>query len=317
MFALCLESSHSRGMGHFFRALNFAESLSASGIKFLFVLNAHDAAVEILRRKQFAYEIVDFVQHEWEKQVIREYPIKVWINDRFSTSDDHAKLIKSANCCLVTIDDRGKGANLADIHFSPLMFGDFSEKTNSNLIQGTDYLILNREIDQYKYHRTKGQRLVISMGGSDTYGVTLRVVKILQNLKKSACIIIGPGFQHKNELNKIVSSDFIIKESVSSLIQEFSCYDMAICAGGITPFEANASGLPCLIIASEDFEIPVGQYLEKLGSSLFAGHYTHIQEDLFSQKLNIGSMSSAGLNGLTTKGSENILKKIREICLKQ
>ena len=38
MFAICLESSHQKGMGHFFRMMNFLETLRAHDERFVILL---------------------------------------------------------------------------------------------------------------------------------------------------------------------------------------------------------------------------------------------------------------------------------------
>ena len=50
---------------------------------------------------------------------------------------------------------------------------------------------------------------------------------------------------------------------------------------------ANASGLPCIIVANETFEISNGKYLAGLGSSIFAGFHNYINIDAFTMELDI------------------------------
>jgi spore coat polysaccharide biosynthesis predicted glycosyltransferase SpsG len=79
------------------------------------------------------------------------------------------------------------------------------------------------------------------MGGSDTYGVTIQVIKLLKKFGKKATILLGPAFSHWPELKKELNSNFTIKRTVPSLIAEFKKYDLAITGGGVTPF------LACLV----------------------------------------------------------------------
>ena len=79
------------------------------------------------------------------------------------------------------------------------------------------------------------------------------------------------------------------------MIEEFHRHDLAITGGGITPFEANASGLPCVVIANELHEIPTGLALQKLGGSVFAGHHGALQTPLFAPDLPLEQMSRDGM----------------------
>ena len=49
MFALCVEASHARGMGHLFRALSLAQALEARGAKVQIYVNEDAAAARALQ----------------------------------------------------------------------------------------------------------------------------------------------------------------------------------------------------------------------------------------------------------------------------
>ena len=49
---LCIESSHSRGMGHLFRGLNFIDYFSRRGYKILVLINDNEIAIEILKSRE-------------------------------------------------------------------------------------------------------------------------------------------------------------------------------------------------------------------------------------------------------------------------
>ena len=246
MFAICIEASHQRGMGHFFRALNLIAYLSEQQQLFVVLINDYDKSKSILENINIPFEVVDLgdFSSNWEAILIAKYGITVWINDRLNTNILHSQRVKQSNTKLVTFDDRGSGASLADLHIAGLVFDDSEPLQGKIILRGIKYLILNPEIDRFKRLRTKVEHIIVTMGGSDTYGVTVGIVGILKKIGKVATIIIGPGFEHLPALKAVISRGFVIKNSVPSLIEEFQEYDLAITAGGITPFEASASGLP-------------------------------------------------------------------------
>ena len=299
-------------MGHFFRALNFIAYLQKINQFFILLLNEHQPSIKILRAKSIPFEIISLGDLEtgWEEKVISRYQITVWLNDRLDTHISHAERVKSTGIKLVTFDDQGSGANISDLHFAPLFFDERKKLTGNKIYQDISYLILNPEISKFKKRRYQQKKILVTMGGSDTYGVTIKVVKQLKKLGKSATILLGPSFEHIEELKKVITPSFNLIESVSSLIKTFSLYDLAITGGGITPFEANASGLPCIVVANELFEIPAGHYLEKVGSSLYAGFHDNLDNELFTKSLDISKMSQIGFNYFTLQGSENVYREI-------
>ena len=118
-----------------------------------------------------------------------------------------------------------------------------------------------------------------------------------------------------DELQKEARDDYKIIQEVPSLMEEFYKYDLAITGGGVTPFEANASGLPCLIVANEVFEIPNGEFLDENKSSKFIGHYKNIDETIFTDlsSLDINSMSKNGMKILNTKAIDKIYAEIKKL----
>lgn len=315
MFALCIESSHQKGMGHLYRALNFIDCLNSKNESSIVFINNNETALEVLKTRGILFETVDLTDcvGGWETGLIAKYGIDVWINDRLDTDIRHAGNIKKNGVKLVTFDDRGGGAELADIHVAALAFAREGQPKGRKVLAGLNYLILNKDIAKFKRVRKKAGNIIVSLGGSDTYGVTLKVVEILKGLKKKATVHIGPSFRHRKELEAMINEDFCVISNVPSLIEEFYQYDLAVTGGGMTPFEANASGLPCIIIANETFEVPNGRLLSEIGSSVFAGFHEDINTDFFGMEFDIEKMSIAGMDALKLNGVENIYRQIRSL----
>lgn len=313
MFAICLEASHQKGMGHLFRMLNFIKYLEEKKQDFIFFINKNQKTKEILEKHNYKYEIVDLnnFSQNWETALIKKYDLKYWINDRLDTNEKHIKNIQKNSIKVINFDDLGSGAKYSDINICGLTFNNKNIE-GKKVLKGVDYLILNSEINFYKKQRYNLENILVTLGGSDTYAVTIKVLKLLKKYSIKATIHVGPSFKHKEELQKELTDNFKVVEFLPSLIEEFSKYDLAITGGGITPFEANASGLPCMIIANETFEVPNGEFLSSLGSSLYLGFHENIDESKFKdiEKLNLENMSQNGLLKLNTKAVEKIYKEI-------
>lgn len=316
MFAICIEASHSKGMGHLFRMLNFAKYLKEKNEKFVFIINDNEKIKDILKLNNINYEIVDLedIDNNWERKIIEKYNILYWVNDRLNTEQKHANNIKDSNVKLITLDDLGSGAKLSDLNICGLFFNK-DNLEGEKLLKGIEYLILNNEIDVYKKQRDKINNILVTLGGSDTYGVTIKVLKLLKKYNIKATIHIGPSFEHKNALEKELTKDYKVITFVSSFIEEFNKYDLAITGGGVTPFEANASGLPCLIIANELFEIANGEFLNERKSSKFIGYYENIDETVFTDlnDLDIKSMSKNGMKILNTQSVDKIYMEVKKL----
>lgn len=311
MIVICIESSHQRGMGHFYRALNIIEYLKGANEQAVIAINKDKVSVQILENKKILYEVVDYadITSNWEKRIIKKYQADTWLLDKFETGLELVKHVKHERVLLAAIDDCGVGAELVDLHFCSMLFTNLKGK---HIYSGLRYLILNPDIKKYRQPRRQLNKIIVTLGGSDTYGVTVEVVRILKETGYCADVIIGPNFSHKDELKRETNERFNVYEAVPSLIAAFSRYDLAITGGGVSCFEANASGLPCIIIANEQHEIETGKYLASFGGAMFAGYYKNIsRKTLDISSLNIEEMSASALQAVPLDGLNNVYTVIR------
>lgn len=303
-------------MGHLFRALNLVAELKHRKITSIIYINNDEVSKDILQQNHVPYRQVDLndTKTNWERFLIQTDDIKLWVNDRLDTNLCHAEFVKRSKIPLVTFDDRGLGASLADVHVAGLVFEDKLNLKGKKIFRGVDYLVLNPKIRENKRIRKKLNNVLVTLGGTDTHGVTINVVNILKSQNIPATIIVGPGFCHWEGLKKALDKSFTYKHHVPSLIDEFYHYDLAITGGGITPFEANATGLPCVVIANEPFEISVGEKLQDIGSSLYAGPHENFEIPDIRSGIRLKNMSFAGIKFIGINGTENVVDILADLC---
>lgn len=302
-------------MGHLFRMFHLARELRSRDLPFVFFVNDHKPSLQLLRQDQLPFETVDLNHVEqWAQAAIRRTQARLWINDRLNTNLVQAQAVKQTGIPLTTFDDRGDGASLADLHIAALAFTADQPLGGRRVARGHEYLILNPEIAHLRRQRVKVERILVSMGGTDTYGATVKVVALLRRRGLGATVVIGPGFQHRAALDAELDMKFQLKVAVPSLIDEMSRHDLAVVGGGITAFEAAASGLPAIAVANEDFEVPVARHLASLGVARYAGHHSALDEAAFDIPEDIANMSMAGLNKIPLDGVRKTCQLIQELA---
>lgn len=302
-------------MGHFYRALTLVRGLAAAGEKCMVYINDHATSLGILAQQRVPYRVVDLQDFtgRWEAALVARDGIRLWVNDRLDTDARHAANVKATGVPLATFDDHGQGAALADLHIAGMCFNESEPLAGKVVLRGVKYMVLNPDIADHVRLRKSLGSILVTLGGSDTYGVTVKVVQALGRMGLAATVVVGPGFGHIADLQRCLGEHFILKRGVPSMIEEFSFHDMAITGGGITPFEANASGLPCVVIANELFEIPVGRELERLGSSVFAGHHESLRARFFDPGMRLEPMSRAGLANIGLDGTQRVVFALLEL----
>lgn len=304
-------------MGHLYRSLNLADELSLRGGNVRFLVNDHAPSLEILARRGFAFETVDFAPNaeDWEAETVRRLQASVWINDRLDTDAAHVSRVKAAGTPVVTFDDRGSGAALSDLNVAALVFDpqEVGLLQGLRVLNGVNFLVLNPDIACFRRPRTQVRHVLVTLGGADTYGATVKVVQLLKAKPWQVTVVLGPAFVHHDELASVISPHFEVKYVVASMAKEMARHDIAITGGGMTPFEANAAGLPCLVVANELFEIPVGYALERMGGCRFLGHHASINASVFDEPIDIAGMSKRAMAGVDLEGVQRVANAVCEL----
>ncbi|MBQ9277754.1 MAG: hypothetical protein IJ224_03875 [Lachnospiraceae bacterium] len=316
MIALCIESSNKRGMGHLFRSLLYVEYLNKRNIDFIYLINNDEASLKILDENKIKYIIVDFedVTSNWEKDIIEKYCINAWFNDKFETTRQMAEHICDKKIKFFVIDEAGDSDKYADVHFAGMIYPSKPNPKGKEVLCGTDYIVLNKEVDEHRKIRSGLDKILVTLGGSDPFNVTKEAACELLKYDYDVDIVIGPNYRHKEELEQLVKGRYSIYQNVESLIAMFDNYSFAITGGGFTCCEANACGLPCMIIANAEHEIYTGRYVQKLGSSIFLGKHGEWDKAAIADipHKDIEKMSKRGLELFNTNAIDKIFEKIMD-----
>ena len=140
MIAICTESSHQRGMGHFYRALTIRNYLKEKHEECILLINKDKVSNQILDREKIPYEIVDYqdVISNWEQKIIKMYQINIWLLDKYETQIELTSHVKQEGVLLAAIDDCGEGAALVDLHFCSMLL---KNQKGKHIFSGKEYLI--------------------------------------------------------------------------------------------------------------------------------------------------------------------------------
>lgn len=304
-------------MGHLYRSLTLADALVRMGEDVHFLINAHEPSLQILKSRGYAHTTVNLAPEAsgWETEAVQRLHASIWINDRLDTTAVHVERVKATGRPVVTFDDRGSGAAKSDLNVAALVFDleEVDRLQGGRVLTGVDYLVLNPTIARFRRARTQLGSVLVTLGGADTYGATVKVVRLLQDRPWQVTVLLGPAFIHHEALAEVIPSHFEIRHGVASMAEEMSRHDLAVTGGGMTPFEANAAGMPCIVVANELFEIPVGQTLDRLGGCRFAGHHAMIDASVFGQQLDVAGMSTRAMASVGLDGVQRVVTAVRSL----
>ena len=303
-------------MGHLFRSFLFVEYFEKNNIDYLILVNDDPASTAIYDEKKIRYEIVDYSdESDWEKDIINKYSPDVWINDKFITDKKMAITLSESDVLFCLLDESGEYDYLADLHFAGMIYPSKRDVKGKKVFCGEKYMIINKEVDVHRRQRENISRIIVTLGGSDPFGVTVEVINELSKYDYDVDVVIGPNFKYIDELNKANTKKFNIQTKVPSLIAMMENYDLSIIGGGFTCVEAAAAGLPSIIIANAPHEVFTGRFMEQKGCSIFAGEHGAWDRNIISnlESLDIKTMSLKGLETFDTIALERIMDTIRMI----
>ncbi len=301
-------------------SLALADECAKQADEILFVISGGDEAIAAITERGYRFHAV--AAHENERQALRAFRPDVILVNKLNNDPTYIKSLKGLTDLLVTIDDAGEGAKLADLRVNSLYY-------TPDAVTDPRYIALRNEFQEIhgrsKRINDEVQELFIAQGGSDTHGFTSRIIRALEGMmtRPHCTVIIGPAFKHEAELRSATeasSLDLTVVRNARNMAELMWNADLAITAAGLTMFELLCVGTPGLVVCAEPFEVETAARLEKAGTVLnlgFGGRldYTRLPQSVDALAEDVetrGAMSRCGKQLVDGKGCERIVRLIRE-----
>lgn len=314
------EGNHKQGMGDLWGSLALADECAEQRDDILFVISGGDEAVAAIKELGYHHQIADSL--DTEQVILRSFRPDVILVNKLDNAPAYIKSLKGVTGLVVTVDDAGEGAKGADLNINALY-------PIPGAITDPEYIALRSEFQmrhgEAKSIRRVVEELLITQGGSDTYGFTPRIVRALEKMaaRPHCTVVVGPAFRHDHELSEAVkasTSDLSIIRNARNMAELMWNADLAITAGGLTMFELACVGTPSLVVCGEQFEVPTAARLERDGAVVnlgFGGDLDYEQvpvsvDRLAADRDGRSRMSACGKGLVDGRGCERIVRLIRE-----
>ena len=180
--------------------------------------------------------------------------------DRFGS--DFLETVRAAGFRVLLIDDfAGRKSFPADLIVNPdLDDGEPYRKrgATARLLMGPPYVLLRREFRQEterKEIRQTGNRILVTLGGSDPENLTPRIANALAHCSDlEVTLIAGAGYDKANELRKLRASNLRVVFNPPNMAQFMKDSDQAIIAMGGTLWELLSMGCAVLSYSRNDVQ---------------------------------------------------------------
>jgi UDP-2,4-diacetamido-2,4,6-trideoxy-beta-L-altropyranose hydrolase len=282
------DGSYKVGMGHVMRCLALADFFVQAGWQAVFAFSPDvankdvlagriveyvtDAAatVDVARKFNADVLVIDMSYRE-NAEAPKEFGKQVWA---MRESGPYVVIIDSTrNECITAKVDLA-----VDMVVLPyLSAGDQPLGLNTKVLAGKEFAIYQREYSRFdKIKRelpNEVRNILVTMGGSDPWGLTETTLEALSELDLNGTtisLIVGPAFSDKTKAAcEKASSQFGGKlrlvESPPGLAEELLQADLAIINDGLTKYEAAVTGTPSIVLSYDQHQRSLSKDFSELG----------------------------------------------------
>ena len=317
--ALVVDSGKRYGLGNVNRCLSIAKVLSKNGHNPIFFTSSKSTELLI---KDYGYKSILLKRLKRKTLIstlIKKLKIKILIIDSKKKEIIDFKFLK--NKVKIVLIDNQNSIKYADLVVLPGVKEQFLNPP-ANCLIGSKYIILNPNFKKIKTSKLKNT-IFISMGGSDKYDITSRIIKPLKKTKLdfSAFIILGKFYSNSKKIHRILQNDkrFILVDNPQNLHEIIAKCQFGIISFGITVYEAAALNIPTLVI-SHSFENHFSaKRLEKYGWYEYLGkynklNYLDVTKTIISNLKIESKLKIKKEDLIDSNGPRRICKEILKLC---
>ncbi len=319
------------GMGHVYRSLAIADelcSISSADVQFLMSAD-HPEGVKRVSGAGYTVRVLSNGGVNAIVDAIQEYSPNIVVNDRPFLEKEYLEALSRLGASTVnlvdTLEDIEKPAEITSMIIATLRVDQLELE---DFYGGPEYAILRESFaGAAKPVRADARQVVISFGGSDPQGLTLKVLRALDSpeIMKSELgvkAVLGPAFSYGQELRELLPRlhyQPILLENVEHMAEILSEADLVFCAGGMTVYEIAALGVPGLVMCQNAREVRRMEHFSRsgsiehlgLGTELEEKHITQAAEALLANETRRRAMSESGQKLVDARGAQRVAEVVK------
>jgi spore coat polysaccharide biosynthesis protein SpsF len=183
-------------------------------------------------------------------------------------------------------------------------------ETPEGFYAGPEYAILREQFrGRDKKLRDEPRLLLLSFGGSDPQGLSLRALSALRGLEPSLEVVLvtGPAFSYRAELERLEAGLGrplrVVHEASGAHIADLMLEaDVALCSGGMSVYEIAALGTPGLVLAQNAKEDERMRAFARHGTIEYLGLGTEVSDERVHSAVRALLDDSARRRSMSAKG---------------
>lgn len=301
--AVRADASHQIGTGHVMRCLTLARNLKAFGAEVVFVCRAFDG--HLMRQVEMVgFEVLSLAEPasdfstnvgpahaswlgvDWREDsdetlsALAGRTVDWLVVDHYGLDYRWQQRMRVLARNILVVDDLADRQHDSDVLLDQNYFEDGANRyadlisPNSTALLGPKYALLGSDYPELRRRASPRsgvpRRILVSFGGADQLGLTLRAVKALLTIEKGtiqADIVLPQASRDFSTIEGMLEDncDLVLHDRVPSLAPLILSADLAIGAGGSTHWERMCLGLPTLVVTMADNQTEIARQLSQSG----------------------------------------------------
>jgi spore coat polysaccharide biosynthesis predicted glycosyltransferase SpsG/CMP-N-acetylneuraminic acid synthetase len=307
-----VDGGASVGMGHVFRSLAIAEALrrlSRADVAFLMSAD-HTEGLVTVSRAGYAVRVVGDRKEETYLDHIRDFAPAILINDLPSLDRAYLTALSRLGATTVnlvdTIDDLETTEHYAQVIVSVM---NQDRETPEGFYGGPAYAILREHFrGREKEVRDTPRLVLLSFGGSDPQGLTLKAARALQGLAPAVEVVAvaGPAFSFRKEFEALCATlprrIPLINEAGGHIAELMLEADVMVGSGGMSVYEIAALGTPGVILGQNAREDARMREFAAHGTVEYLGLGTEVEEAALAEAVRALLGDGARRRAMSSRG---------------
>lgn len=277
-----------KGYGNFKRSLILAKYLRNRNFTPYFIINKNPVIEKELNKQKFFYHHISkskslLNESKLIKHILQINNSKIIILDMREKGEKLSKHLKEKKMHVILLDDAWCNKAYSDLIINGTLPKQFHKykiiNQSTKLFLGTQYylteqeFITNRKSISEIENKNK-YKIVISLGGSDSFNLTPLILQSLSELEKlNLIIIVGPFFSNLRTINRQIKN----KKNITMLIAPkdiwkiFRKADLVISNAGNTLYDLALMRIPTICIPTVSHQEVYAKEFESMGFCINLG----------------------------------------------
>jgi len=239
---------------------------------------------------------------------------------------DFLEHLHCAGLQVLLIDDgEERAASFANLIVNPNFVANEefyrAQGHKASVLAGPTYILLRREFQESveKHASEKGNRVLITLGGSDPDDLTPRIAAALDSSGLELTVVAGAAYSNAHALQGISGCNLRVMVDAQNMAELMKEADLAVIAAGGTLWELLAVGCVALSYARNTLQMRVVQALASEGVAINMGDTAHFDaaalalavERLARSKSTREQMAASGRRLVDGRGATRVVEAIQ------